>query len=132
MKREDRRRGPLASTAAVSLEVRSISSGTTDLATWEPGRPEDVWLPLAVEIGVEGEPGADLFYVTVATVEAMRTHMPRHPDQRPLLLVVNEFHSHQVVDTVTHLVRNASGQVWHDAVEQLQRHFQYEYEDYRP
>lgn len=40
------------------------------LAHWRPASPEDIHVPVQLEIGPEGEEGADLFSVMIVTPEA--------------------------------------------------------------
>lgn len=67
-------------------EIKYISSpDMTELETWCPSDPEEVYMLLELESGPFGDPGADSFQVVLAIPAALRVHRrlgvrssPRH------------------------------------------------------
>lgn len=116
----------------LQLEVKSYGSSDYDLESWEPAIPEDVYFVLDVEIGEAGDDRADLFYVTVATPEAARTHLAQVGATRSGPLVVAEYCLDELLDRVRTLVDGCAARTWEESVRNLQQYFEYEYADYVP
>lgn len=51
-----------------------ISADIDDLDSWKPSDPDDVVIPLELEIGPDDDEGTDLFQVLVATKTGLRMY----------------------------------------------------------
>jgi hypothetical protein len=118
----------------ISLEVRSVSSSDVDPDEWEP-TGNRVLVALALEIGVAGTKGADLFYVTVATPEGL-SEAEREDEVGALAsratIVVGTFSWKKVHAIIRKIVRQCEAATWDESLGKLQRYFQWEYEDFVP
>jgi hypothetical protein len=85
-----------------------------------------------MEIGVANDDeSTNLFYVTLATPEALRTRRGHHPflvEHR--VLVVDDYDYRTVVHGIRQILTKCSRSNWGDSCKALQRYFQWEYEDY--
>ena len=117
----------------IVLQIRSWSSPDVELQTWEPEELDAVQFLLELEIGAAASPGADVFSVLVATPEALRAHAP--PGALVLrqrsTLVLGRYDWPELRAAVTQIVASCAGRDWQESVLRLQRHFRWEYEDYR-
>lgn len=114
-----------------ALIVRSISSTDVELDTWYPETMEDVFVSLDIEVEFsDGNEGINLFYVTLATPEALSKH--RTP---PILvehrtIVVSEYSYDIVRKAILNIAEKCTRKTWEESCLALQRYFQWEYEDY--
>ena len=111
------------------LEIRSISSSDFELEEFAPKTSEDVLFVLDIEIGVLGEDGADLFYVTVATKEALKSK-PATPTTSKGPLVLEEYSFKILLELVGSIVAACEQSTWSQSVECLKGVFDHEYDGY--
>jgi len=98
---------------------------------WVPASDSDVHYSLCLHIGPPDEDGADLFYVDVATPQAINEHnLGRRLKERRI--VVNSYSWDNVLEKVQETLRNCGGDSWNQQSELLAKHFYWEFENYRP
>ncbi|MCJ8332283.1 MAG: hypothetical protein HRT89_19900 [Lentisphaeria bacterium] len=56
------------------LKLLSVSSSEAELPDWDPDNNEEIFVCLDLSIGFAGEEGENLFYVTLASPEALKIH----------------------------------------------------------
>lgn len=113
----------------MKLEIRSIGSSDFELEEFTPKTSEDVIFVLDVEIGVLGEDGADLFYVTVATKEALKSK-PATPTTSKGPLILEEYAFDILLGQVASIVAECERSTWLESVECLKQTFDHEYDGY--
>jgi len=116
----------------IEIELKSYGSSDYELAIWQPGSPEDVFFVLDMGIGQKGRDGADLFYVTVATRQALKRYRRVIGTTSQGPIVIDEFSVDEVLHRVNTIIAACSGENWMDSVDRLRQHFDYEYADYKP
>ena len=117
----------------MKLEIKDISSSEVELSSWKAEASVDVFFTADIEIGEVSDERRDLFYVTVATPEALRMRASdgaRVISERALL-VVSEYTLKGLIEAISAIVSKCERSTWSDSVIALQRYFQYEYEDYK-
>ena len=113
------------------LVLNSISSSDTDLEYWYPISNEDVFVCLDLDIEYsDGESGSNLFYVTLATPEALRKHRNEPYLVKNRTLVISEYSYDVVRNLIFEIIGSSSRESWAESCNVLQRYFQWEYEDY--
>jgi hypothetical protein len=102
-----------------------------DLRSWQPPGPDRVAIPLELEIGPEDESGTDLFQVLIVTQQGLRWYRQTVADSLicPCLFVLR-FDWRDVELRLNAIVDSCTGPDWPTIVDQLRRHFQWEYEGY--
>jgi len=98
---------------------------------WIPDSDADVHFSLCLHIGRADEDGADLFYVEVATPQAINEHnLGKTLGQRKI--IVNPYSWELVLKEVNAILAECRGDNWLQQSEFLAEHFSWEYENYRP
>lgn len=112
------------------LLLVSISSTQVDLETWNPKGNEDVFLCLDLEIGMTDAPDStNMFYVTLATEEAIQSRGELLPDDSKRLLV-HEYDYQSVLDQIHRILQTCNRPTWDESCRALCEYFQWEYQDY--
>lgn len=97
---------------------------------WVPSSNEDAHYALYLEIGPPDSEGANLFYVDVATPQAINEHnLGSRLKQRGI--VVNPYSWDAVLAKVQEILARCEGDNWNQQSELLSKHFHWEYENYR-
>lgn len=97
---------------------------------WMPSSDSDAYYPLCLHIGPPDEEVADLFYVDVATPQAINAHnLGRRLKQKGI--VVNPYSWESVLAKVQATIECCEGENWSQQSELLSKHFNWEYENYR-
>jgi hypothetical protein len=120
----------------IILEVHHLrSSDVNDLVNWKPKSLDEVFYPLDMDIGQFGATGSNIFYVLIATPEALRRQAEEYrranrvfPDRN--LLVFPDYSWDFVVSRVDRIVKLCTRESWNESVTCLNRYFAWEYEDY--
>lgn len=98
---------------------------------WVPESDEDVNYSLCLHIGPPDEEGSDLFYVDVATPQAINRHnLGKSASQRGI--VVNPYSWDSVMNAVQATLETCGGENWSQQSGLLAKHFSWEFENYRP
>lgn len=114
-----------------ALKLKSISSSEVELNTWHPTENEDVFICLDIEVGfADEESGVNLFYVTLATPEALRRHCNPPVLVKNRTIVISDYSYDAVRDAVLEILSKCTRDSWNDSCVALQRYFQWEFEDY--
>ncbi len=102
--------------------------------------PIDQWIPesdvgvhysLCLHIGPPDEEGADLFYVDVVTPQSINEdNHARSLSQRRI--VVSPYSWEDVLKKVQATLERCAGDDWRQQSELLAKHFNWEFENYRP
>jgi hypothetical protein len=109
-----------------------FSSDVENLATWNPTSPQDVYYPLELSIGTEGEDRADIFQVVVATPEAIRSRLMAKAKcvvGRHILLVAEQDWP-SIKRFCESIVEKCADDTWPKVCSRLARSFRWEFEDY--
>ncbi|MHA3774823.1 Imm8 family immunity protein [Verrucomicrobiota bacterium sgz303538] len=96
---------------------------------WMPESDADVYYSLCLHIGPADKEGADLFYVDVATPQAINEH--NCGKQRRRRIVVNPYSWENVLNEVHTTLEKCAGNNWSEQSELLAKHFDWEFENYR-
>lgn len=110
------------------LDIRgNLSLGDLDRSL--PGSARSEWIEL--DIGVTGQPGADIFTVHVGTPEAVLDYR-RHTDGRAIgpALLVREWSGTDIEHALRDIVARCDIGEWRLSVAELERHFHHEFQDY--
>lgn len=102
-----------------------------DVRSWNPKRPEDLYLGVYIRIGVEGESGGDDFQLLVASPEAIakRRHLyPAKYLERALTTEVFDWDT--IVSYVQDKVSTCTSSTWEAIADKLTTYFIWEYEDF--
>ena len=113
----------------MKLEIRSIGSSDFELEDFAPKTSDEVLFVLDVEVGVVGEDGADLFYVTVATKEALKSR-PATPTTSKGPLILEEYSFDHLRQKVASIVAACERSTWLESVKCLMGTFDHEYDSY--
>lgn len=100
-----------------------------DLKRWKPQSNTDVYLLVEIEIGAENASGGNLFYVKLATPEALVKH-----EEHPFLvknrtIVMTSYDYRAFKSLLLEIIDQCSRVSWEETCVALQRYFQWEYED---
>ena len=98
---------------------------------WVPPSESDVHYSLCLHIGPRGENRADLFYVNVATPQAISQHNLGWCFKQKGI-VVNPYSWRVVLERIQEVLRCCPGNDWAQQAKLLANHFHWEFEDYRP
>lgn len=112
-------------------ELKSIASvDVDDLTTWQPDG-DDFSITLDLEIGVRGEPGADLFHLYVTSPAWLQRSLAgggmadgRHT------LITTAYGYAKVLAWIDGVLARCAGADWAEISARLARYFAWEYEDY--
>jgi hypothetical protein len=101
------------------------------IAEWSPESESDVFFSLCLHIGPPDEAGADLFYVDVMTPQAGNesTRGTRVSERR---IVVSPYSWEAVLESVRAILASCTGETWSEQSASLAKHFNWEFENYRP
>ena len=112
------------------LQLRSVSSSEVDLKGWNPKSLEEIFISLDLEIGPADDDGINLFYVTLATPEALRKYRSGPILVEHRTIVIERYNYEDVLKGLNDIVRKCERNTWDECCAVLQRFFQWEYEDY--
>lgn len=112
-------------------KIKSIISydPDIDLKSWKPQSNADVYTLVEIEIGPENKGGGNLFYVKLATPEALIKH-EKHPflvKNRTIVMTNYDFRAFKSL--LIEIVDQCSRDSWEETCVALQRYFQWEYEE---
>lgn len=115
-------------------KIKSISSSTVDipLEQWQPASNEDIFMILDIEMEFieAGVSGVNIFYVPIASVEAL--HVRRGPTilcfER--MIIVKRFIWTEIRLEIEKRVKDCARKTYEEACTALSRSFQWEYEDF--
>lgn len=96
---------------------------------WVPTSDAEVHYSLCLHIGPLDEEGADLFYVSVTTPQAISEH---ELETRQRRIVVNPYSWANVLKEVQRTLEMCGGDDWSQQSALLAKHFDWEFENYRP
>ena len=115
-----------------TAHVKVMGSWVVDPDSWTPRSLEEVDFNLTLHIGPKGKAGADLFYVQIATPEALRAHTEDHAH---ILghhhVIVMSYHWPDLLRYLKKLVASCAAETWAETAMKLSRHFEWEYEDHQ-
>lgn len=98
---------------------------------WRPDSDSEAYYSLCLHIGPPDEEGADLFYVDVATPQAINAlNLGKRMSERGI--VVNPYSWENVLAVVRTILERCAGEDWSQQSQLLAKHFSWEYENYRP
>jgi hypothetical protein len=118
--------------AKYQLVLREMSSTMTDpLEQWRPRTLEDTYTTLDLDVSMsDGARGSNLFYVKVATPEALRRRAKGFLIAGHRVLVVEKFDYELLRQTIEDILEKCTRDTWEDSCAALQRYFAWEYEDF--
>jgi hypothetical protein len=115
------------------LEIRDqdLTGEHGVVSRYDQPAKEDVCYVMTLSIGMAGEPGADLFYVRVATPEALASRAPERPAVMAsrAIMIVSDFDWETIQSHIEETVKICSAPTWNESRERLVRYFSWEYED---
>lgn len=116
----------------MDLKLVSLLSSEVDLKRWEPDTLEDTYISLTLEIGTSqyNEEGTNLFYVTLATPEALRTHRKGLILSENRTIIVDRYDYDTTRNQLKEIIKKCQRDTWIECCQVLQRYFMWEYEDY--
>lgn len=104
-----------------------------EIGRWTPDHDGDVYLFAELDIGPEDDDTSDIFRVLICTPEGLRSNWGSSSvviaDRA--LLVVEKFSWPDVKAHLESIVAKCVGYSWEECTQKLQRHFVWEYEDYK-
>ncbi|MBT2116778.1 hypothetical protein KK141_05810 [Dyella sp. LX-66] len=114
------------------LILREMSSAMTDpLDQWRPRTLEETYTTLDLDIAMsDGEQGSNLFYVKMATPEALRRRGSGFLITGHRVLVVDKFDYKLLRRAIEDILEECTRDTWEESCAVLQRYFAWEYEDY--
>lgn len=92
---------------------------------------EDFEVSLLASIGVSGEKGADLFYLTAMSPSMIESLAKDGPRFLRHYLIMRSFDAASVRDAIERLCRRTNGADWDEISGKLARYMAWEYEDYQ-
>ena len=101
---------------------------------WEAEDPSDVAILVEVEIGEEGQPEADVFQVMLVTPKGLERMAATKSEPVILdraLVVMREVSAPAFEEWLSSTLKKCAADTWVATVLNLQRYFQWEYEDYK-
>ncbi|WP_431512911.1 Imm8 family immunity protein [Variovorax sp. DAIF25] len=109
-----------------------MSSTMTDpLDQWRPRTLEDTYTAVDLDIAMsDGEAGSNLFYVKVATPEALRRRAKGFLIAGHRVLVIEKFDHEQLRLAIEDILEKCTRDTWEASSAALQRYFAWEYEDF--
>jgi hypothetical protein len=113
-------------------ELRDLSTTAGELEDLVYVSGEEFDICLDVEIGLVGEAGADLFYVSAISPSAMAAMTKDGPRFLRHKLLMDSFNAASAKEAIERLCRRCNGPDWDTIAEKLARYMQWEYEDYTP
>lgn len=114
------------------LVLKSLSCDEIEsLKYWEPKSLSDVYLSLVLEIGFSGEIGVNIFYVTLATPEALRKNCNGFEIVKNRTLVVSDYNYSLIQKMILEILDNCNRNGWDECCIELQKYFYWEFEHYQ-
>jgi hypothetical protein len=107
-------------------------SDVESLSTWTPASLENVYYPLELSIGIEGDDRSDIFQVLVATPEAIRSRFSGKTKcliGRYIILVA-EHDWPSITKYCASLVETCTEDTWEKVASRLACFFRWEFEGY--
>lgn len=98
---------------------------------WSPEPGSEVFFSLCLHIGPPDEAGADLFYVDVMTPPSVN-ETTAATRLRKRCIVVDPYSWEAVVASVRAILASCAGETWSEQSALLAKHFNWEFENYRP
>lgn len=109
-----------------------MSSDIDDLKNYTPGNPDNFEVSITMNIGIEGEEGADNFQVTFCTPKWLQENckeseifIPRHN------LIVQKYDYPAFINRLNEICKMCEGKNWDECSDKLSRYFLSEFEDYK-
>ena len=103
-----------------------------DPSTDFPEDPEDCWIIVMADIGLEGSPGADEFTFYVCTPKRLSKVVQHEGFQFGRhLLIVERFDWDTVERAIARICEEATGDTWEQVAKKIGRYGQWEFEDYQ-
>ena len=110
-------------------EIKSIISTEYDYGAL-PEDLEDGEVSIDVEIGIKGQEGADIFYLTAITPKAI-SGRPEKKWGRGYLIMPS-FSWKEVNSSLEKLLMHCSGEDWKEISTKLSKELLWEYDNYKP
>jgi|SRR5579884_535375 len=115
-------------------EIRCIEHllpSAEDLNHYHPSSSEFA-IPLDISIGEKNKPGEDVFHLTVASPEALRSASAHEPKWGRGYLIVSEFNYAAVVKAIKKYCDACTGETWEEVAQKLNRAMKWEFDGYKP
>ncbi|MEM9444937.1 MAG: Imm8 family immunity protein [Verrucomicrobiota bacterium] len=96
---------------------------------WAPVHDYLVYYSLCLHIGPENEEGADLFYVDIATPQAIK-HFQLGKTVSDKSIILNPYSWPEVLTRVKRMINHVSGVSWQQVAEELDKSFSWEFSGY--
>jgi Immunity protein 8 len=118
--------------AGKKLVLHEISSSMTDpLEKWQPRTLEETYTAIDLSIGMsDGVEGENIFYVKIATPEALRRRARDFLISDHRVIVIDRFDFVLLRKAIEKIIDKCSRSEWDESCLALQRYFAWEYEDY--
>lgn len=117
----------LASLSTVMDYLRVEFRGYEDVTPPEFVDGEDFCVGLVVEIGIRGEQGADLFYLTACSPSEITAIADQGPRWMRSRIVTKELNYRLAWDFIDRLCRRTSGKDWDEIARKLVRFMDWEF-----
>ena len=102
-----------------------------NLRTFDPEDPTHFAISLDLNIGIKSQKGSEYFSIKIATPSALeKMKATKGVIAEGPILIVEKFDYDQIWEWMVSKVTSCSGDNWEQCVQNLQRHFEWEYEDY--
>lgn len=97
-----------------------------------PEDPEDCWIVMYADLGLEREEGADTFTFYVCTPRRLNVFVSEHGYELGRgLIIVKEFDWSTVRVAIDRICMACAGPSWEEIVDKLSRYGIWDYEDYQ-
>jgi Immunity protein 8 len=120
---------------SITPQIRSLfSPDAPGFPRWEAGDPSDVAILVEVEIGEDGQPGADVFQIMLVTPKGLERMAANKREPVILdrgLVVMREATAAGFEAWLSTTVEACAADTWVATVFNLQRYFRWEYENYK-
>lgn len=119
----------------IELEIKNISAsdiGRVSLEEWTPQNPEDIWIPMSMEIGEKGDDASNIFLFTIATPEGIQKNLNASGQYYKFgrfCLIVKQYNWKTIKNIIQERVKRCQRNSWEESVKLLSRNFKWEYED---
>ena len=116
-----------------SLILKSIDPAFSvkDLAAWCPTWPEEVFIYVALEIGLSDKDGINLFYVTIATPEGLKMNKGNKNSLPKKLFIIDQYNYNELLGKLNQCIASCNRDTWEDSCTALCKYFEWEYGDYK-
>ncbi|MGE5611819.1 MAG: Imm8 family immunity protein [Bacillota bacterium] len=108
------------------IECSSLPGRDFDWQTWVPDDPHNVSLDFVVHIGLEGEPGSEMFYTTVATRRAIKERPDKSTRFKGFML--DPFITAEVEPLLRQFVSSIKGELLDEIWTKLRERMGWEYD----